>query len=45
MEAVNASILYEMPYQKRDEGLEIGDFQERETSNSGNMSRMWDEDV
>ena len=41
----NASILYEMQGQKGDEGCQKHHHEEREASNSGCMSHVWDQDV
>ncbi len=41
----NASLLYEMPNQERDEGSKGYNDEKWETCNSGDMSYMWDKDV
>ena len=42
---LNASILYEMPFQERDEGPQIYNDEEWKAGNSGYLSNMWDKDV
>ena len=42
---VNASILYEMPDQERNEGCQGHHYEEWQAGNSGCMSRVWDKDV
>ncbi len=41
----NASVLCEMSCQKRDEGCQKHNHEEREAGDSGRVPRMWDQDV
>ena len=41
----NASVPYEMPRQKADEGRQGHNYEEWKASDSGCVPRMWDQDV